>query len=231
MIITISGAIGAGKDTLGDLLVDAFEEKGYRADTAMFAAPIKEVASQLGFNVENRDTKEIRAPRPYNPSALSDAIFNVMQYLPMFDRRLVAVQTHQKLLRLSKVKVDGVYVPNVSAREFMQTLGGVVRNYDENYYTKHLTNEYTPMQIMVVTDCRHLNEQACGFYKVYVQRDNNPYRVDTSDSSEAYQKELLLNADTIVYNFWSVSDLEYTADKLANTIIGLGGCEDAKKSG
>ncbi len=230
MLLMLSGAIGAGKDTFGELLLDSFDKFGYSAEVVKFADPIRNVAFELGFNPDDRATKEVPALRHYNLSDLSDAVFKFFPILPAYERRIVAVRLHQRLIGIRKEKHDGIYKPNVSTREFMQVLGGAVRDCQEDYYIQHMLSNIPTGRINICTDARFCNEAAIGDYRAYVSRPSNPNGVATLDASEAAQNVLRKTADKIIHNDSTLENLAEEADFLATQLIAKGLCDDAIKN-
>lgn len=230
MLLMLSGAIGAGKDTFGELLYDSFDKFGYNVEIVKFADPIRQVAFALGFNPDDRATKEVPALRHYNLSDLSDEIFKTFTILPAYERRMVAVRVHQRLIATRKEKHDGIYKPNVSTREFMQIVGGAVRDCQEDYYIQHMLSNIPTGRINICTDARFLNEANIGDYRAYIERARNPNGVCTLDSSEAAQALLRRGADRIIHNNSTLDALAEEADFLATTLISKGLCDDAVKN-
>lgn len=224
MLLMLSGAIGAGKDTFAELLLDAFEKYGRSAEIVKFADPIRNVAFAMGFNPDDRATKETPWLRVYKLSDLSDNVFNCFPYIEPFYRRLVACKIQQRLLAIRKERHNGVFHPVVSTREFMQVVGGCVREVDVNYYIKHLTASAPTNRVNIVSDCRFVNEQQIGDFAVYVYRPNNPHAVNTLDSSEQSQEVLAQRADHLINNDGSLDELAQAASNLAATLINRGKC-------
>lgn len=230
MLLMLSGAIGSGKDTFGELLVDSFDKFGYHAEVVKFADPIRELAFALGFNPDDRATKEVPALRVYNLSELCDTVFKVFSILPQYERRIVATRIHQRLINTRKELHEGVYRPVVSCREFMQVVGGCVRDADVEYYIKHMLSNIPVGRVNICTDSRFINEQAIGDFKAYIIRPDNPLAVQTMDSSEAAQKLLLKAADKVIKNDSTLDNLAEEADYLATSLINKGLCDDAVKN-
>ncbi len=231
MLLMLSGAIGAGKDTFADLLIDQFEKLGFNAGLVKFADPIRNVAFEMGFNPDDRETKELAAIRHYNLSDLSDAVFKGFPLLDPYHRRIIAVKVHQRLIHIRKEKHDGIFKPVVSTREFMQVLGGEVRKVDESYYIKAMLSNCPTGRVNICSDCRFVNEQAIGDASLYILRPNNPLAVKTVDSSEAAQDALRHAAHYIVLNTGTLDDLSATAETIAKLLIIKGLCNDAQNSG
>lgn len=231
MLLMLSGAIGAGKDTFGEFLYDSFDKFGYNVEVVKFADPIREAAFKLGFNPDDRATKEVPAIRHYKLSELDETIFTSHTCLTPYERRMVAVRVHQRLINIRKEKHDGIYKPVVSTREFMQVVGGVVRDADAEYYIKHMLSNVPAGRVNICTDSRFINEQKIGDYSVYIERPNNPLAVNTLDASEAAQKLLREGADRVLLNDSNLDNLAELADHVSTTLILKGFCNDAEKSG
>lgn len=229
MLVMLSGAIGAGKDTFGEFLYDSFDKFGYNVEVVKFADPIREAAFKLGFNPDDRATKEVPAIRHYKLSELDEAIFTTHTCLTPYERRMVAVRVHQRLINIRKEKHDGIYKPVVSTREFMQVVGGTVRDADVDYYIKHMLSNVPVGRVNICTDSRFLNEQKIGDYSVYVERPNNPLAVNTLDASEAAQEALRGAAKKVILNDSTLDNLAEAADYVATTLISKGYCDDAVK--
>lgn len=230
MLLMLSGAIGAGKDTFGEFLYDSFDKFGYNVEVVKFADPIREAAFKLGFNPDDRATKEVPAIRHYKLSELDEAIFTTHTCLTPYERRMVAVRVHQRLINIRKEKHDGIYKPVVSTREFMQVVGGAVRDAKEDYYIQHMVLNVPESRINICTDTRFVNEQAIGDYSVYVERPNNPLAVNTLDASEAAQALLRGAAKKVILNHSTLDNLAELADYVATTLILKGYCDDAVKN-
>lgn len=221
MLITLSGDIGAGKDTLANLLQDQFESAGITVEQVKFADPLREVAFALNFNPDNRDTKEFTHVQAWGAGALSDAIFRVADDVEPLARRTLASSLWIKIMKDHSLLTEmGYRVPNISCRTFMQLLGTEFRNRNENYFLDRLVRRVVSTStVFICSDCRYPNEQAVGGYKIYIHRPGNPHAVKTLHSSEAYQTVLMENADVIVKNDGTANDLSIKSLDIVKRLI------------
>lgn len=221
MLVTISGAIGAGKDTFTDLMLDAFQHMNQPAKLVKFADPLRDVAFALGFNPDDRDTKEFVHVRSFTANQLSDEVFKAFRHLDAFARRILAVKVWQKIMTdHALIGPSGVRIPNISTRQFMVLLGMEARGIRPDYFIFHMRQEMGAYNgVAICSDCRFPNELDASDCHLHITRPNNPFLVDSKDVSESHQQYLAERADHYIDNKGTVDDLAYTAAALAAIVI------------
>lgn len=224
MLITISGAIGAGKDTLTDMMLEHFQTINQPAKLVKFADPLRDVAFALSFNPDNRDTKEFVHVHSFTANLLSDEIFKAFRHLDVFARRILAVKVWQKIMAdHSLMGPSGVRIPNISCRQFMVLLGMEARGIRPDYFIFHMRQEMGQYDgVAICSDCRFPNELDTSDCHVHIERPGNPFAVESKDVSESHLDYLAQRADYAVSNNGTVSSLAEKAAALADTILIMG---------
>ncbi len=213
MLITISGAIGSGKDTFANMLQDKLEANGHEVQQVKFADPLRQVAFNLGFNPDDRKTKELKRDIRFTANQLSDEIFRAMKYMDPMERRVVACRVWMNLVQEhSTISVEGHRRIMVSCRELMIAVGMYVRAHQEDYFIQHLQHEIADSEagFFICSDCRFPNELV-GRWHVHVNRANNPFDTGSKAVSESHRAVLMERADIILDNDESLVELEEEA--------------------
>ena len=225
-LIALSGEIGAGKDTFGDILADRFGFAGYDVELVKFAQPLKEVIARLGIP-DGRELKEVVQKYQIDAQALYNAIECVFQFMSMKDRQVLAFEMHAKLVRCNW---------EFSPRQFQQWLGMGAREIRADYFIHHL-RQYTgckPGTVFIVTDGRFMNEREVADTGIHIVRRDNPLRVESNDASEKSLDLLADAAEFVVYNEEREDWQEFLQDQ-ADVIIDFmehrGYCDDVEITG
>lgn len=198
-IIVLSGAVGAGKDTLAALLLDKFEAAGVKSRIRRFAEPIKEACSMLGVDPDNRDTKELMQIYYVNSDRVNMVISEVFDDLDPNVQFEVACDIWQKLVACKRDPGGrGFYF---SPRQLQQWIGQGVRDFVPDYYKRRaLTDAGEFGGITITPDCRFLNERDIASYHIHIERPSNPLAITTTDISEQHQDKLKAKSDWLVFN-------------------------------
>lgn len=239
-IIALSGEIGAGKDTFGDILADRFGFHGYTAHVVKFAQPLKQVIERLGIP-DSRELKEKVLPYFIEEQTLYDAIECVFQYMSMQERQALAKSIWSKLVAchwetIWSAATTGRRCVHISPRQFQQWLGMGAREIRQDYFIHHLRQhmDAAPGEVFIVTDGRFLNERELADTGIHIKRPANPCAVSTNDASEKQLAELERLAEFLVHNEeredWQ-DCLEHQADTIINLIEYRGYADDAENSG
>lgn len=180
MKIGIMGAIGAGKDTVGNMIADKLE-----LDKLRFAAPIKNITRNVfEFDFDDRAHKEVVIP--FTDGMKNVAIGACMLEYTTTLQSYMGTKGFYKLLN----KAREVLIPltEVSPRTFQQLVGTeIFRAIDPDVWLQPVLGS----EGVVCTDVRFVNE-ACLFDKIVVVLNPRvaPLATDTH-ASEQFLKSLL----------------------------------------
>ena len=180
MKIGIMGAMGAGKDTVGDMIADKLE-----LDKIRFAAPIKNITRNVfEFDFDDRAHKEVAIP--FTDGMKNAAIGACMLEYTTTLKNYLGFEGFQQLLN----KAREVIIPltEVSPRTFQQLVGTeIFRAIDPDVWLQPVLGS----EGVVCTDVRFVNE-ACLFDKIVVVLNPRvaPLATDTH-ASEQFLKSLL----------------------------------------
>lgn len=229
-MIALSGEVGAGKDTVADIMVDALGSRGVQAEIRRFAQPIKDTCYDLGIDPDTRSQKESVQPYLIHCSDLIRVIGKNFPYLDGQQRDEVISEVWIKLINCPRNEVG---LKMFSPRQFQQWLGEAVRTQRQDYYMQTMLAECSkrPDVLFVIPDCRYLNEVGIAHTSMYIERPNNPCRIDTTDSSESYQAQLKEQAEFVLLNEhacgedWKES-LEYQVNYLIDQLTARGYLDD-----
>lgn len=200
-IVALCGEVGAGKDTVADLLLDQLGALGVKAASYRIAQPIKDSCVLLGIDPDNRKTKEVEQTFCIDCGDLTNVIYSEFPYLTKPQQYEVVCSVWAKLVNCPRNRdMLGGFI--FSPRQFQQWLGQAVRDVCCDYYvqaalafaTKH------PDTLVVIPDCRFMNEVGIAHTSVYITRPDNPYRINTTDVSEAAQEKLKAYAEFQLVN-------------------------------
>ncbi len=225
-LIALSGEIGAGKDTFGDILADRFGFAGYDVELVKFAQPLKEVMALLEIP-DSRELKEVVQPYHMHRDALRWAVEAVFQYMPLEDCQKLCDGLWTKIVQCSF---------KFSSRQFQQWLGMDAREIRHDYFIHHL-RQHTgckPGTVFIVTDGRFINEREVADTGIHIVRRDNPLRVEYNDASEKSLDLLADAAEFVVYNEEREDWQEFLQDQ-ADVIIDFmehrGYCDDVEITG
>lgn len=231
-MIALSGEVGAGKDTVADLMVDALGSRGVQAEIRRFAQPIKDTCYDLGIDPDTREQKEVSQVYVIPARELEQAVRRNFPYLSEKEQFQVIHDVWTKLICGPRYKnSDAGFL--FSPRQFQQWLGEAVRNQRQDYYMQTMLAECAkrPDVLFVIPDCRYLNEVGIAHTSLYIERPNNPCRISTTDSSESYQAQLKEQAEFVLLNEhacgedWKES-LEYQVNYLIDQLTARGYLDD-----
>lgn len=173
VVIGIAGYAGVGKDTLAGYIARSINLGGSSASLRSFAAPIRAIAEDCGFNVQDRVAKEKRhyEYRSALLCSLSTALagrLGATTPADQLDRLYGAVERALEALRVGRNTYD------ISPRQFMQILGTEGgRSVDQNFWVDRARADSWQCtdQYVLVTDVRFQNELAVLDYVILLSRE------------------------------------------------------------
>ncbi len=225
--ITLSGEIGAGKDTFADILAEVMGEAGLTVEVVKFAQPLKDTIALLGIP-DSRELKEVVAEYRLEQQTLYDAIGSVFQYMGLHDRERLAYKMWSKMVACKFM---------FSSRQFQQWLGMGARELRADYFIHHLKMHTQSGQgvVFLVSDSRFANERAVADTGIFIERPDNPLRVVTNDASEAGIDDARRDAEYLAHNdgdseTWR-DRLEGQARWIVESLFFRGYCDDENTGG
>lgn len=198
----ISGYVGSGKDTFGLMLA---EELDCKVDS--FAAPVREIAQAMHFQVAIRSLKEVPI-KHYGDfgEKLQNVIADKMGYLDdntqaeLYAFLIDLLEPHWVTPR-----AEAPYY-YLSPRQFLQYLGQAGRKVDPNFWIDALTSRNFGYCKVVVTDVRYVEESLLLHELIFIHREGcGP--INGHESEQNYET-LRKMADIEIFNNGTLADLK-----------------------
>lgn len=203
-IIGLSGDARAGKDTVGGMIVEWCESRGFTAQKDSFAAKLKiSACSALGF--------------------LEPSVEEALAYCD-------SLKAEGSIITIARA--DG-RVYDISGREFLQFYGTEAHRevFSRDFWVEALFKEYDldevgmNPEVLVVTDARFPNEATAivgrGGEVINVVRPDNPDAI--TDGLESHASESGLPADLItrtLMNDLDLAVLQHRVDSYCAEVLG-----------
>lgn len=171
MLISISGKLGHGKDTLGEMFIELAKQEQVAEPFVIkkFAGKLKEVAGLiLGVNPEVFEDQEFK--KEYMPEQWDywhthvvkkdDGLLLHLQGKYATRERAKAEAENKDGFARSNNAITGIGLERMTYRQFLQILGtDALRDHlHENIWVNALFSDYKPESNWIITDTRFVNE-------------------------------------------------------------------------
>lgn len=174
MRIGIIGLAGAGKDTLGEILVQ--QMPGYRLEK--FAKPLKDAARIVfGDNFDDRDQKDVR--RYMGDEHVGDDMDKALLLLE--DALNLSPSEFDEVSRLHEDHLD--YEIFLSPREYQKDIGDIVREVRPSAFVDRIRDE----ENLIITDARFDNELEIADRIILVMRKGIEVNVEHESEHIAFR--------------------------------------------
>lgn len=228
MLISISGKLGHGKDTLGEMFIELAKQEQVAEPFVIkkFAGKLKEVAGLiLGVNPEVFEDQEFKKecmPEEWDywhthVVKKDDGMLLYMEgKYATRERAKVEAENKDAFARVNNA-ITGIGLERMTYRQFLQILGtDALRNHlHENIWVNALFSEYKPEKNWIITDTRFVNEldrvKDLEGLTILVVDPRKPIPSNQHSSETALDNE---DFDIVVTNDGSLEDLRATAERI-----------------
>ncbi|OJA76063.1 hypothetical protein BGV67_02840 [Burkholderia ubonensis] len=178
-VIGIMGRAGTGKDTVAQMIQRGMVSAGLRhVAIGGFADYLRDIANHIGLNPFRRETKE--TPHVVGRDEFEERLFDAIEHkfcrlLPMNARAALFAYTYEDCEKFLADKTSTFPYYSISPRQFMQTIGNAGRKVSEDFWIRLARVKWDALPgIVLVTDCRFVNEAAVADKIILVRRPDVP---------------------------------------------------------